>query len=171
MVESESRTVKLPADDPEAFAFILEWTYGQQIESPKDEKVADVRRLIKTYALADKLCMEILGNALVNEVMDWHRNNVGRPDLLLEAPESPLRDFLVDQFAWDVGQPTIWKPNGLTDTIEKFFRSGGPEVVSVMRAYGKFVVEKDLVDPCEGPKCKYHKHVDTEKCKEGSPTK
>ena len=177
MMESSSKTVTLPEDDPEAFSHVLRWVYRGDIEKPSDERDPGLaQRLFQTYSLADKLCIEVLCNALVDVIVDWHEHVYSYPTLLSDLPNSALKDFLVAQLAWDLQEPGIWEgaesPDEPTsaDELKEFFLSGAVEVYDVMKTKGRLIIDqeqgKSLVDPCKESKCKYHKHLDTRKCEE-----
>ena len=77
----------------------------------------------------------------------------------------------MEQFAWTLGYGEIWKDIFGKDAARTFFSGGAPEVPVVMEMHGKLLVDRDndkttqLKQPCRESNCKYHKHVDTEKCK------
>ena len=74
------------------------------------------------------------------------------------------------QLAWDLRDGKIWKDKKAQASLEEFFSCGKPDVIRVMEAQGKSILDNDTIEPCWGAKCKYHKHVDTEKCKEEETT-
>ena len=172
MKEGSTKTVKLPDDEPRAFEWVLPWAYSKEIRKPeKSWGVRMARRLYQTYLLADKLCMEALCNAIMDVVIDWHQTDYSFANLVPELTPSPLKDFVKAQVAWDLRDPEVWNKKGTSAYLKEFFLSGTPEVVEVMRANGKLIQDEQegetIVDPCKEPKCKYHKHMDTQKCKEG----
>ena len=171
MKENSAKTVRLPEDDPTAFECILTWVYSKTIEISKPDSSSKTLQFVQAYALADKLCMESLSNSLVDHIMEWHKTVYSTPHLIAEAPESPIKEFLVAELAWELRRGQIWESQVAAKNLERFFRSGVPEVFEVMKVNGQLTTVENPVEPCEGPKCKYHKHVDTGKCKEaGSAT-
>lgn len=170
MKEASTKTVNLPEGSPEAFECVLKWVYSKVIERPKALEFCNSRRLYEAQLLADKLCMEALCNLLMETIMTWHDDMWSFASILPEIPESPLKNFLVLQLAWDLRVGKIWKNSLAEQSLEKFFSSGKPEVIRVMQAQGKSIIYNERGQPCDGPRCKYHKHVDTEKCKEEETT-
>lgn len=170
MKEASTSTVYLPEDNPEAFQCILKWVYSKVIETPKARESYNSMRLYEAQLLADKLCMEVLSNLLMDMIVTWHDTMWSCASILPEIPESPLKDFLVAQLAWDLREAEIWKDGEAEESLAEFFGCGKPEVIRVMQAQGRSITDNDTTEPCWGAKCKYHKHVDTEKCKEEEET-
>ncbi len=171
MQEGSTKSVKLPEDQPQAFERILQWVHGKEISKPRrDWDLSKARCLYQTFCLADKLCIEVLTNEIMDLIVDRHRDVWTCPILIPEILESPLKEFGKAQLAWDLRNPEIWGRKVIADQLRGFFVSGPPVIVEVMRASVELIRDfeegKVVVEPCQEPKCKYHKHVDSEKCKE-----
>ena len=102
MKEASTKAVKLLEDDPEPSRRILKWGYTKVIEKPQDKNHDHSRQLFRAYTLADKLCMELLCNLLMDIILEWHRVMYSMAGLLEEVPDSVLKDHLVAQLAWDI---------------------------------------------------------------------
>ena len=174
MKESSTKTVRLPEDDPQAFAVILEWVYDRGRPVVKGGS-RQVRRMVQAYQLADKLCMESLTNSTADAVKTYHVANLSYACVVVGLPAVPIKDFLMDQLAYDISRGDMWTdPKAKTDPKE-FFISGTSEVAHVMERSGLFAMDlrrdKKLKDSSPEPDCKYHKHLDSEKCKGYEPKK
>ena len=71
MQEATLRTVALPEDEPGLFEDILEWIYNSRVKK-LTVSISAMKRAIRLYVLADKLCMENLVNQIMDAVKDWH---------------------------------------------------------------------------------------------------
>ena len=95
MQEGSTNTVTLPDDKPEAFECILKWVYGKTTEICTTKALPKEDLCTRAYLLADKLCMEALSNALMDDIMEFHKANFADANELLEVPESALKEFLI----------------------------------------------------------------------------
>ena len=172
MKESSLRTVHLPEDDPRAFELVLKSIYDDNISSPINDERTLVDLLIKTYFLANKLCMEALANDIMDIVKGWHSTHFVYASLVQDLPQSPMRMFLVHTLAWDIIDPlgNLWEQKDClqTDEVADLFRVGGELVVEIMRLCGKITKSlrsgEETTRPWEWPDCDFHQHVDTYSC-------
>ena len=167
MVEARTNVVKLPEDDPQAFDRALHFVYGEDIAEPESLTSEAVKELVAMYITADKLDLEMLGNSIVDIIMSEHRGvTTSFPSLILGLTASPLKDFMIKQLAWDLQfTGDMWTHPAMAAELDKFFLTGAPEVPEVLRMQHAVGEENYRLPPSRGWKCKYHKHVITQKCK------
>lgn len=173
MAEAASKVVRMPEDDPETFQRVLRWVYFAEIDQNLVWHLAGMRGLVKTYALADKLCMEKLANSIMDITKTWHRIHCSYATLLIDSPLGLMKEHLTEQLAWDIRKGAVWKIREKADDLALFLCSGAPEIHDVMEAIKTLALIDqmgyDLEEAVRGWDCKYHKHIDTEECIEESP--
>ena len=122
--------------------------------------------------MANKFIMEELQNAVMNEIIDWHKNNICHPAALVKLSEREigdcrLRDYLLHEIASDMH----FRLGVFTDGTEEdvawcaFFKAGCGD--------DTYKITQHLLEPCgldseierakEDP-CHYYIHTTTEKC-------
>ncbi len=176
MLEQEEKIVSLPEDNPEAFGIVTSWLYTERI--PFDGKPRD---LMSAYVLADKLCMGILQDALMNKLQN---------DLKQEIPIDPadvgwvwdntgegskLRTFMVDALHDSVTVSNKYLNNAcdtsnpLAAKLESLMSSNG---ALGYHLYLKFINDDGLraqasnkYAPPYHRSCKYHVHGAEKVCK------
>jgi hypothetical protein len=126
--------------DPKYFEHIILWLYTQRLEQDdfffKDSKPTYFS-LLDLYALADRLCMEAMRNALVDRMatLAERTNSVPTPsdthilyDSIREG--APVRRLVLDLFAFKktdnliASHPDEWHPAFMRDLVCKLKRPG-----------------------------------------------
>jgi hypothetical protein len=161
MGEALTKVVNLPEDEPIAFVGVLSWVYHEEI--PRLRAIRDIKFWVQFYLPADKFCMERLANKIMDEVKSWHENNYPQLFLLSDIPAVPLKQFLIDQLAWELRCNSIWDNAIMAKDLIEFFSKGGDIVVEVLTK-SVDMRTKEASDPSRGPDCTYHKHLDSLKC-------
>jgi hypothetical protein len=193
--EGQSKTIKMPEDDPTTFARVLEFIYFGTIPYNLDEKFLSPkfyhaatrdeqkawsktvhtasRGLIKVYRLADKLCIESLMNASHDSCRRIHENyNIAveqLPTMTENVPDSDkLRQFAVKQMAWYVKE-FGWSraKDELPDIWSKFMEKSSENAIELFEAYTTLKAGKNSRRPAlwKRDKCQWHVHIDTPRCK------
>lgn len=106
--ESSSEVLRLPDVREHEFCYFMQWVYARNLAHEETErKCTAYFRLIKLYALADRLEVEALRNAIVDEMarLSEKYNSVPTPSDTRFIDEEvredcPLRCLMVDLFVW-----------------------------------------------------------------------
>ena len=165
MLESHTKVVNLPEDEPAAFRLVLEAVHQKPIATGIDPKT-----LIEAYLLADKLGMEAVTNVLTDSIIEeekWQRvysaYEILAGDLGDLPPNCLLRRYLVEILAWGLR----FKRTLNAADIE-WVTAGGEDVVEVF----KLLASKDSLTGWPYPKkrkCLYHSHLHTKPCQQPEP--
>ena len=171
----------LPEDDPNAFALFIDWIYRSKI--PERKKKEDQATLYNLYIFAEKLCLDDLANATMDEIqklVDSHDHSFDQHSTLISkvynetSSDSLLRKFCSHLMAFE-----LW--------VEAAAVIGDPRLIDDAGLQKAWIVCKDNVDlfkdfwshimTCsveEGPpepryseyygNCEFHKHRDGESC-------
>ena len=165
-LEASSGTVCLPDCRPQDFQYLVQWLYTggdlshEEIRGPHPAYF----RLIKLYALADKLDFTSLRNDICDKIAEVadETNSVPTPDDTKTIdnelpPESKLKKLVVDLFVWkktDVvleTHPDSWNEGFLRELVVRLKRmptDGGKPAGAPWRSQGS---------RCE----RYHEHPAT----------
>jgi hypothetical protein len=128
MAEAASEVVRLPEDDPETFQRVLRWVYFAEIDHNLGWYLAGMRGLVKTYALADKLCMEKLANSIMDITKTWHQIHCSYATLIIDTPLGPMKEYLTAQLAWEIRSGAVWRFREEADDLALFLCSAAPEI-------------------------------------------
>lgn len=190
MIDSAEGVVRLPKDDPRAFACIVHWLYHKTLPSKVlPEKIlasmnseltentrtwgkeisSDIYLLVRTYVLCQRLLMEELQNYLMDAfrvlqdklTMD---HNMFREVCDNVAQEDSLRKLLMYQLNRNIlqlGGFTAWKKNSELYSHFAALNQGNMEMVA--EALGNPSREKEPWK--KGEPCDWHVHIDTPKCR------
>lgn len=214
MKEARERVVRLPEDDVEAFDGLLYWAYhgrfeldlkamseaaGEQADelqysSPENddrwlsayaEVDAEVSKLFKVYALAEKFCTESAMNDAMDSIVaayygghptssSWRSLNFAHLDFVLEytKEDDPARDFfkyvVADGIVCRHGSWQDWRdeeePYWLL-TSRLHWKKNVDRMSFVMDAMIKYPDDKLPCHTDKRPSCTWHTHIDTPECR------
>ncbi|KAL9110125.1 MAG: hypothetical protein Q9227_005319 [Pyrenula ochraceoflavens] len=167
--ENTENLFTLPTDDPDAFSRVLCWMYERRLLRCNVEDVSEAAEdremevLVKTWILADKLCMEEMKNAAMELIQLWGKTNyvpasVMRKVLHDSPPDSLLRKYIERKFASDFKESMGSAPG--SEGYREFVSEGGSHITNIMMLVG----DDELTDPAFGDLCEYHEHKETETC-------
>jgi hypothetical protein len=179
--EAETKEVKLREDSPVAFEQVLEFAYRSKcriIVPPKDpilnvskEASDQVYILLKTYILADKLCMESLSNHLIDLHKSFaHYYEICGGELAFLTTHGPpgnkMREFPLQQAAWEVG--VVGRDAYRKRSMELFDSFVDLSVESALAVTEKaFRIRRADGRPAkQASACRWHIHLTTPKCEE-----
>ena len=110
--------VDLDDASPGIFGEGVSWMFSKAPKKPRGSKQElrgeewgeggqEVAKLADVYCMANKFTMEELQNDVMNEVMDWHKNNICHLAALVKLSEREigdcrLRDYLLHEIASDM---------------------------------------------------------------------
>ena len=109
---SRLHTIKLPEDDPDAFALFVQWLYTGRIAARRDKLPAVV---CHAWVLGEKLQCPAFQDRVMCRLLACHVSealNEETVQLIYEISPagSLLRAFAVDQFFWNRGENTSVPP-------------------------------------------------------------
>lgn len=185
MKESQEGLVRLPEDNPEAFAELAYWIYHGKLEqdlgsmadaalkqpsnTPLKTDVIIVR--LKTHLLAKKMLVEELQNYVADSLLVVYKLLTPGGHVLafvydnVDEPEDPLRSLIVRRLAWTImvsGGWESWKEK--QKLVYDHFMWGNFEHVEwAFEAVTKY--SKDIKFLHGASKCLYHVHNTTPRCK------
>lgn len=183
MKESQEGVVRLPEDDPAAFAEVAYWIYHgkleQDLESMAQAKLqkssstnlsADIVELrLKTYLLAKKMLVEDQQNYCVDSLQAAYILLTPSAHVLAFVyhnfePDDPLRALLLRRLAWAVMNCGGWKSwkEQHKSTYKKFMWGSIEHVEWAFEAVTKHAKEVKFLNGA--PKCLYHVHSTTPRC-------
>ncbi len=166
--ESHEQVINLPEESAEAFALFVPWIYGSPLSIDAHFKLDTY---IELYALAQKFCMEDLGNQAMDVIklsVEVSRRLV-EPDAVywgyrLTLPGCGLRRFLSDLMAYRLLKPEC---GALLESVLEEFVQSVVEIEDFARdfmfAQNKYRVQS-YGTTCHEPNCFYHEHRQTAPC-------
>ncbi|THV48588.1 hypothetical protein BGAL_0239g00100 [Botrytis galanthina] len=116
--ESQSSSMDMPEDNPEAFELFIHWLYRGEVRSAT--KLTDVDQFLQLYIFAEKLCLNELANKTMDAIQAISDDLDESPQCSLEqldgvwrntSSESPLRKWLIRILVYDVW---AWDDEGLS---------------------------------------------------------
>jgi hypothetical protein len=139
-VESTKQSVTLPDVDARNFEHIILWLYTQRLEYDefffKDGKPTYFA-LLDLYALADRLCIEAMRNAIIDRTAELaeRTNSVPTPSdtYILYGTirhSAPIRELVLDLFAFKktenliASHPDEWHPSFMRELVCKLKKPG-----------------------------------------------
>ena len=178
--EGDTNIIEMPEESVAAVEQILHYAYRgnlQQVNVAPGDHVAYaafIKTLVDTYILADKWCMEELGNDLVDQLrlayQDWqvhwcHVTQLRESGLI----DSQMRKVMLQQLASRIRRKGWAKYlQAQSDggaTVMEWCRKGGDDVVDLLRI--GLTTEPVLAPSIDLSPCNWHRHDTTPKC---SPT-
>ncbi|KAI9696023.1 MAG: hypothetical protein M1836_005854 [Candelina mexicana] len=119
--EARENTVLLSDDSVDVFRSFFGWLYTQQFQ-PSDGQDLTISKLARIYVFADKIGATVLKNQIIDSINLVHSRPKGELadnetiDHVFEhtPASSPLRQLLVDQYAYDVDPVLLGRSDGLT---------------------------------------------------------
>lgn len=105
MKESETNKVLLPEDDPTVFGHFIRWIYESRFRGIGED--AGVKEHLQAWIMADKFCMPVWQNNIMNLLADLCSGRTLEPDIVIWVVDhihesSRLFSFVLDQFAWEL---------------------------------------------------------------------
>ncbi|KAI9877431.1 MAG: hypothetical protein M1830_003916 [Pleopsidium flavum] len=154
--ESLKGTLHLPEDRPDTFEYLVQYLYTKSLaHEDVDAQIPAYHTLLRLYALADKLSIPALKNAIVDRMaaIADEKNVVPAPNdthiLYDEIRESaPVRKLVLDLFRYKKTKQLILTHEDSWD--ERFLR----DLVVVSRGEGRVEGKK----PWKKGGCVYHEH-------------
>lgn len=71
--EGKEGVVKLPEHDPETFSLFLPWVYSDKLAEGDDDSAEALRRMARTWSLADYLGATTLSNLVIDKILSWNK--------------------------------------------------------------------------------------------------
>jgi hypothetical protein len=180
--EAQENSMHLPEDDPNAFALFIDWIYRSKI--PKGKKQEDQATLYNLYIFAEKLCLDDLANATMDQIqklLDSFGSSFDEHSTLISkvyietSSDSPLRKLCYHLMALHLWVEAITPPKGhapLIDNpgLEKAW-SVCKDHVDLFKDFWSHLLKCSVgdgpPDPCHAGdcgRCEFHKHRDGESC-------
>jgi hypothetical protein len=175
-IESKSKSIELPEDDPDVFDIYLHCVYTNCVdvgdteealesEDGFDEHERECLRLLNTYILADKVGDVITSNMVIDEIILMSEETDLLPSSKVTGiaastapPETPIYQLYLDFYVYEAG----------VSAIQTFKRGYVPEafMLSVLEEKTKLSEDNRTVkieDVFEygfttNHKCRYHRH-------------
>lgn len=168
--ESHTNSMRLEEDDPNIFAMLIGWVYGNAIAPPSEvDRQADIGPFVKLYRLADKLCMEHLKNDTMDLVRKLCRGKSTKMEAITLLKENGLHDcvmkrFLIRQVAYEILKLGYF-PND--EGVTNILRAGGDDAIELVNEMAE-AAHDDFHDimshPCYDDDCNWHEHETTKEC-------
>lgn len=155
--ETTENEIYLARDGVTQFDLLIRWIYGAPLLKPEN----DITSTLRLYFLADKFCMDMLKNEVIDRVLEYYKTNWVRGPLLQMVyentlPENPLRRCMMTITAWeDNGK------RGVSDTILNVIRTSGDVAADYALAVHRYYLT-DVPDQLSN--CNFHEHNDTDRC-------
>lgn len=109
-IEASQRLVKLPEDEPKAFALYINWLYSGKVPAHSEDANTDYNHLLNAYTLAERLLDTEFHNAVIDAVVERSQDKVtcGAPRFPASLTiyhafnntesSAPIRRLLVDMY-------------------------------------------------------------------------
>lgn len=165
---SEAAKKELHIEDvyPEGFDMFVSWLYSERVPTTSNVDDDSIMNYYRLYVLADRFCLERLGNDTMDRIKSYYTQNEYVPshlailEIVDNAPEDcGLRKFLGEWFAQHF-EDNCGQINSEMDKAGKERGAFAVEIMQAMRKKRKNL----LMDPKQQNKCYYHQHIDTEPC-------
>jgi hypothetical protein len=176
--EAQENSMHLPEDDPNAFALFMDWIYRSKI--PERKKRKDQATLYNLYIFAEKLCLDDLANATMDQIhnlADSLDHSFDQYSTLISKVytetsfDSPLRKFCSHLMAFDLWVETIAAVPLIGDTGLQKAWIVCKDNVDLFKDFSSLImtssVEEESLDPCYSggdDRCDFYKHRDGESC-------
>ncbi|TGO68100.1 hypothetical protein BOTNAR_0030g00220 [Botryotinia narcissicola] len=183
--ESQTSSMDMPEDDPEAFELFIHWLYRGEVR--RAAKVTDIDQFLQLYIFAEKLCLKELANKTMDEIQSISGDLNEFPQCSLEqldgvwrntSSTSPLRKWLILVLVYSVW---VSENGGLSTAEKKTFSLDTEKIISLWQLfkdyedlYASFFTQlykhtADHPPPCANNyshwrPCAFHRHSEGEVC-------
>jgi hypothetical protein len=186
MKEEQEKMVNLPEELPGAFDTLVQWMYTGKIVVEPRMQIS----FIDAYLLADKFCMHVLQNSIMDALREQCLKYAIRPNSLdhvwkHSTENCELRKFCFDEvhftlsrirkwagYTWHDNDTTEYKKKlhdfrieyekEFKNEIDELMQSGSPMINALFWKLAD--PESPRPDPAFLSGCVYHVHKDGEKC-------
>lgn len=186
MKESQEGVIRLPEDDPLAFAEVAYWAYHGKFEQdvgstaqdyykkPTDTAMSQVYEQtairLKTYLLAKKMVYEELQNSSVDSLRAAYKLVMPGSQSLAFIhdnfePDDCFRSYVVRLLAYNIHQAGGWKLWKEKHAVcyKDFMQGNGDHLEWALEAVTR--CHKNMPNPSKASSaCSYHEHINTAPC-------